>query len=136
MINKTALKIKSVLSKIPQVEYAYLFGSVAISQTTKNSDVDIAVMLTPELTQKQRFDLRLELMGIFNKALKKPADVVILNDVSSIFLKYVIIQEGKPIYIKDELKYLTFESQTLGEYFDFAPFLETYDRRYVQKHAQ
>lgn len=135
MVNKIATKIRSALLKIPQVEYAYLFGSFSAGKAKKNSDVDVAVMLSSKLTQKQRFDLRLELMGVLSKALKKPLDVVILNNISSIFLKYVIIQEGKPIYIKDELKYLAFESQTLGEYFDFAPFLETYNHYYVQKYA-
>lgn len=119
-----------------KVSFAYLFGSQATGNSNKNSDVDIAVMLPFEMKKKERFDLRLKLMGAISKILKKEVDVAILNDIRSLFFKYIIVKEGQIIYKETELSPANFESKTMGMYFDFRPFLETYNENYVKRNLQ
>jgi len=140
--------MKSVVEKIGEnkdlraifekngVLFAYLFGSQLGEYADKTSDADIAVMLSRKTSKEERFELRLKLAGEISKVLKKEADVIILNDTKSLFFKYVIIKEGKLIYEKSEVESAEFESLTLGLYFDFRPFLEEYDKLYVQRNLQ
>ena len=113
-------------------EAAYLFGSHAAWNETTESDVDIAVLLPNNTSREQRFETRLKLMSDLAKVLEKKVDVVVLNDLSSLFFKYVILKEGKLIFEKVEERRIDFEMRTMGEYFDFQPFLETYNKNYVK----
>jgi len=119
-----------------KVSFAYLFGSQANGSFGKDSDVDIAVMLPFEMKKEERFDLRLKLMGEISKILKKKVDVAVLNDIRSLYFKYIIIKEGRIIYKKTDLSPADFESKTLGIYFDFRPFLENYNKAYVKRSLQ
>lgn len=129
---------KEVKQKLNQVfrgepvNLAYLFGSKVIGQEINNSDVDIAVLLTEGLTKEKRFEVRLNLMGKLSKIFKKNVDLVILNDTASLFFKYIIVREGKSIYERSEAEKINFENYITSLYFDFQPFLETYNRHYVK----
>lgn len=137
-MNKTAENIrnnkdlKTVFGE-NKVSFAYLFGSRVNGSFGKDSDVDIAVMLPFEMKKEKRFDLRLKLMGEISKIFKKNVDVVVLNDIRSLYFKYIIIKEGKIIYKETDLSPVDFESKTLGIYFDFRPFLEDYNKAYVKR---
>ena len=72
-------------------------------------------------------------MGEISKIFKKNVDVVVLNDIRSLYFKYIIIKEGKIIYKETDLSPVDFESKTLGIYFDFRPFLEDYNKAYVKR---
>lgn len=133
-INKSA-ELKQILKK-NKVSFAYLFGSQASGEVDKNSDIDIAVMLPLEMEKRKRFDIRLKLMGDISKVFGKNVDIVVLNDTSSLFFKYIIIKEGEVIYRETELSPADFESKTLGMYFDFRPFLEEYNKAYVKRNLQ
>lgn len=114
------------------VDFAYLFGSNATGHADKNSDVDIAVFFSGGFSKMQRFDLRLKLAEKLGFYFKNPVDLVVLNDLRSLFFKYVIIKEGKLIYLKSEEKMIDFECKTMSEYFDFQPFLDLYNKNYVK----
>ncbi len=120
-----------------KVRFAYLFGSQLTEYVNEESDVDIAVMLPQKGESKReagkRFDARVELMSDLSRAFKKEVDVIILNDVKSIFFKYIIMKEGQCIYSIDEDGRVMFEYNTMTHYFDFAPFLEAYNRAYVER---
>ena len=140
-MNKTAENIMNnkdlkTVFRENKVSFAYLFGSQVNGSFGKDSDVDIAVMLPFEIKKEERFDLRLKLMGKISKILKKKIDVVVLNDIHSLYFKYIIIKEGKIIYKETDLSPFDFESKTLGIYFDFRPFLEDYNKAYVKRNLQ
>lgn len=122
--------------RVNSVVFAYLFGSQASGGSSKNSDIDIAVMLPWMVSKEERFETRLKLMSEVSKIFKKDSDVIILNDTRSLFFKYVIIKEGKIIYQENEASEADFESKTLGMYFDFRPFLENYNNAYVKRILQ
>ncbi|MBI5220582.1 MAG: nucleotidyltransferase domain-containing protein [Candidatus Liptonbacteria bacterium] len=133
---KNVRKITNYLSKIPAIQAVYLFGSVAEGRERQDSDVDIAVLLSYKLTASQRFHLRTRLSADLAGQMKRRVDVVVLNDVQSVFFKYVIIKEGRLIYQRSELSRAEFECRTLGDYFDFQPFLNLYNQHYVTRNAR
>ena len=116
------------------VVLGYLFGSQATGLTTRESDADIAILLPHHLTQEKRFELRLQFAGELAKILKLPVDCVILNDTSSLLLRYSIIKEGILLYRQTEADQLTYELNVMSEYFDFQPFSDTYNMHYVKTH--
>lgn len=118
------------------IEIGYLFGSQITGDTTSSSDIDIAVLFNKKTTLMQRFNMRLKLMTMLQKTLKKPIDLVVLNDTRSIFFKFVIISEGERCYVKNEDTMADFELTTINDYIDFKPFLDAYNDRYVQKYSQ
>lgn len=76
--------LEAALAEEPRVEVAsaYLFGSVAERRTHRESDVDVAVLLVREAHRSpaERFDARLRLTSRLAARLKRPVDVVVLND--------------------------------------------------------
>ncbi len=114
------------------VDFAYLFGSYALRTADPKSDVDIAVFFSRAVSKSERFEYRLKLLGALSRLFKKEVEVAVLNDISSLFFKYAIIKEGIMLYEKSEAARVEFEQRVLSEFFDFQPFLDAYNREYVQ----
>lgn len=127
--------LKKIFAGVP-ASFAYLFGSYATRTATGKSDVDIAVLFDRPTPKAERFERRLQLMADLSRLLKKNVEVVVLNDVSSLFFKYAIIKEGILLYKKSEAARIEFEDKILGEFFDFQPFLDAYNRHYVKTRLQ
>lgn len=125
------MKLKKVFGEF-RVEASYLFGSQVAGNATPQSDVDIAVLLPDSIEFKARFRIRLQLMEALSRILKKEVEVVVLNDVQSLFFKYVVISEGKLLFQKNEEKRISFENRITALYFDFEPFLDFYHKQYVK----
>ena len=107
--------------------FCYLFGSLACQNHTSKSDVDLAIYLD-EKKCSDFFKKRLDLIAQLSKELGKEADVVILN-TAPIFLRYVILKEGKLILEQNEEQRFEFELKTMREYFDFKPIMKKYYER-------
>lgn len=105
------------------IKLVYIFGSYAKGTNTKNSDLDIAILLG-EYTPYDKINLISELVGILNR---DDIDVVILNDANSI-LKFQVIKYGKIVYKVSEYEKVIFESKTMDEYMD----MEYYRNRQKQ----
>ena len=124
------------LFSINKIALAYVFGSQINGTASRNSDLDVAILFGPNLTKMQRFNLRLLLIGKLEKIFKLKIDLVILNDLRSLFFKYVIISEGKLLFKASEEEHLDFECKLMGEYFDFKPFLDIQNKNYVKNSLQ
>lgn len=118
--------------KANKVQFAYVFGSAASKKTVNSSDIDIAVFLN-ETNKTKRFDIRLKLISELEKNIDKKIDLVILNDIESLFFKYVIISEGKKIFEIDQANRVEEETKIIGEYFDFKPFLEEFHKSFIKR---
>jgi len=112
-------KIKSLLFKHNEVQFAYLFGSYSKGEYTDNSDVDIAVYLTDT-----SLDSRLEVHHALEVLLKKKVDLVVLNDVKNMFLLEAILKDG--IVLKDAEERAFFEVEKNHAIIDFKNF-----KRYI-----
>ncbi len=109
-------KIRDLLARTPEVEFAYLFGSHARGDVGALSDIDIAVHVRADVSP---FGFRLRLMESFARDLgAERFDLVTLND-ASIVLKYEVIRVGKVIKEEKEAR-VAFEAKVLGEYLDTA----------------
>lgn len=120
--------ITDLLARIPQVKFAYLFGSRARGGAGPLSDVDLAVFLDRRLSC---FEWRLRLMEQLAQALETERfDLVVLNDASPL-LRYEVIRGGDVIK-EDKEKRVEFETRTLAEYLDTA-FLRKEQRAYLKR---
>jgi len=125
--------IKAAFQKHGAV-FAYLFGSQATGQATKNSDFDFALMLSEKVKKDKRFNVRLKLISEISRLLKNnKVEVVVLNSEKSSFFKFVIIKEGEVVFEKDHSARVDFELKTMNEYYDFSPFLELYNQVYLKR---
>ncbi len=118
-----------------KVVVAYAFGSRIENYANKNSDLDIAVLLPRGMNAQNRFKVRLSLIKELTKATQIECDVVVLNDVPSILMRFNVTSYGKPIYISDQVARLEYESRVMSEYFEFRPFLDQLNKIYVQENS-
>ncbi len=58
--------IKLIRDKYTNIESAYLFGSYAKGKSTKDSDIDLALIFR-ELDDTKRFDIQVQLMLLASK---------------------------------------------------------------------
>ena len=135
-IARTQLKKLKTLFLENGVVLAYLFGSQARGEAGETSDFDIAILLPKTFSKQKRFKIRLDLMRECSRILRRDADIVALNDIASLFFKYVIFKEGQMIYQSKEDVAADFENRVFSEYFDFEPFLNLYNRQYVKHNLQ
>lgn len=118
-------KIKDICAKYQEIKLLYVFGSVARGDEGPLSDYDFAVYLE-EVDPQKRFGLRLKLAVGISKILESDKiDVVVINDLDNVNLKYAIISDGKIICEEEPYK-MVVESRILNEYFDFKIFIDKY----------
>lgn len=125
-------KLKIFFAGQKDVLFVYLFGSMATGKIAFDSDVDLAVYLESGRAG-DLFKKRLFLIEEIQAILKKSSEVVILNEVNSIFFKFVIVQEGKVIFERDHSRRVDFELKAMDEYYDFRPFIEEYNKAYLER---
>lgn len=109
----------------PDVVSVYAFGGHAEGRAHRESDVDVAVLLdhARRPTRAERFDARLHLVGLLNRALSRDdVDLVILNDAPPQFARHVI-SRGRRLYCRDAAMDHGFVRTTLSRAADLEPFL-------------
>jgi predicted nucleotidyltransferase len=80
------------------VVLAYLFGSQAEGKAGPLSDVDVAVLLGPQVEREHWFQTQLDLIGeLMDLFHRNDVDVVILNEATPL-LAYQVVQYGQVIY--------------------------------------
>jgi predicted nucleotidyltransferase len=115
------------------VVLAYLFGSQAEGKAGPISDVDIAVLLGPQVDRERWFQVQLDLIGELTSLFhRNDVDVVILNEATPL-LAYQIVRYGRIIY-EDEamLPAVDFAAHAASRYADTAP-LRRLKRRYLEE---
>ncbi|HOX45689.1 MAG TPA: nucleotidyltransferase domain-containing protein [Myxococcota bacterium] len=96
---------------VPEVRFALLFGSQARGRTHPQSDLDLGVYLDPGLLARQRFDLRLRLVGQLGD-LGEP-DVVVLNDAPALLGHQALL--GRQVLVRDREEYVRYFVRTLRD---------------------
>ncbi|MDH5602992.1 MAG: nucleotidyltransferase domain-containing protein [Cyclobacteriaceae bacterium] len=93
--NDDIKEIVSILKGFPEVEQAIMFGSRAMGNYRKGSDIDIALA-----GQKANFDIALKIGGILNEETYMPYhfDVLSLIDNTNKDLADHIDRHGKLLY--------------------------------------
>ena len=120
--NESLEALKEIFGK-RKVVLAYLFGSQAEGTARASSDIDLAVLLSPNLTTAERFRTQLKLIDECGDVFQRSeVDVVILNEASPL-LAYEVVKHGKLLY-EDEATHpaVDFAVYTLSRYADTIPF--------------
>lgn len=128
---KNINQLKHFLKAQNDIGFAYLYGSALQGFFNKESDIDIAIYLKG--SPDNFFNRRLELCDALSKITKRETNTVIFNQTNSLFLKFVILQEGKLLCDNDHKLRLEYEPRTVNLYYDYAPFLQTYNNKYLEK---
>ena len=127
---KIISELKKILEKEKGIVFAYLFGSISNNTYNSKSDIDVALFLEED---GDYFEKKLQIMEAIERKFKKSADVVILNNAKSSFLKYVIIKEGTVVLERKRDCRTNFEFKTMQEYFDYAPISKMYNDALLSK---
>ena len=106
---------KSILKHHPAAQAIYLFGSHGTEDEREDSDVDIAILLTPEESKNVETlvlsDLRYELETL----LKKDVDLTNLRQAPTVLQKEIIVANRR-VYCADEYAADEFEMLTISYY--------------------
>jgi predicted nucleotidyltransferase len=99
-------KIESLGEKlqgsIPEIAFAYIFGSSVKVTVKKNSDIDIAVYLLPET---KTIEVVGRILGAVEEVLPgEQIDLVILNDAGAIISMEVL--KGRLLFVRNHLRNL------------------------------
>jgi hypothetical protein len=118
-----------------QVLFAYLYGSYAVDQAHRFSDLDIGIYV-PRLSQREKLDLEMALALKLDEKLQigPSSDVRILNSLP-LAVAGKIITEGVLIYCRDDKARVDYETIIRCAYFDFLPFIINYQRTYLAQIA-
>lgn len=116
--------IRSACHREP-VDLAYLFGSHARGTADAESDIDVAVLAHPTLSNEQRLRLRLRLLRSLADTLGLPIDrldVVVLQDVPAL-LQLNVIRTGQVVFGEAAAR-RSFELGVERRYEDESPYLD------------
>jgi predicted nucleotidyltransferase len=112
---------------------AYLFGSQAEGKAGPLSDVDIAVLLGPQVPQERwsavQIDLINDLIGLFHR---DDVDVALLNRATPV-LAQEVVRSGQVIYEAEPGTRVDFQVATLRRYVDTEPLRRLQNRRLLER---
>lgn len=106
------------------VTAVYLFGSTSRGDARPDSDVDVAVLF--DGPQPSTLDApRVVVEGDLERVLRRPVDLVALNDAPVDFRNRVL-REGRLLLDRRPAARIAFEVRTRNEAFDLEPVLAQY----------
>ena len=105
------------LQSMPDILFAYLFGSFGREKHLPLSDVDIAVYIQePTVVQEKKMEILGALIDILQT---DEIDLVVLN-TASLPLRMRILENKKVVVDREPFMRHRYESLTMREYFDFS----------------
>ena len=103
--------IKERLERTEEVRFALLYGSRAQGRPRADSDWDVGVFLSGDLSAPERFEVRSRLLA--DLADLGPVDVLVLNDAPPLLAQRAL--EGFRLVVKDRSAYVRFFTRVLAE---------------------
>ncbi len=119
-LTSLAKHLRPYFTSNSEIVAVYVFGSRAKGTETIGSDIDIAILLSPDFDLKTHPIYRLEQITQLEMRLSTPVDVVILNQASLVLCNQVL-KYGKLIYEANHQQRITFEVRSMQTYHDFEP---------------
>jgi len=110
--------IKEIMKN--DIDAIYLFGSRATGKIKPTSDMDVCVIAKKDIPKEAK-------EAILSNSSKK-IDMVMFWDLPYT-IRYRILKEGKPLYVKDRLTLQRIKADTLRSYLDFRPVI----RRHISR---
>jgi uncharacterized protein len=136
MVSLPLRDLKTYFASQTNVALAYLFGSHARGQSTPLSDIDVAVLLTPDVPTDHYFDERLRIMGDLMDLLNfNEVDVAILNQ-APLALAYRVLRDGVLLHSVNQDVRVQYTARIVSLYLDFKPVIERHERAILQRARQ
>lgn len=105
----------SILTRFPDTQAMYLFGSAAAGEMTQNSDIDIAVLLPVLQAGTADMELTIEVRPVLEETAGRPVDLINMRMVSVVFKKEIIFT-GERFFTADIPAAEEFEMLTMSYY--------------------
>ncbi len=123
--------LRAYFASRQEVAAAFLFGSHAIRRQRTDSDVDVAVLLTPE-TGPRAGELRALYTVELGRVLRKDVHPVIMNIAGEELLKQ-IFSKGKCLQVKDKRFYASFQISAYCRIADFDRYRTMTQRGFINR---
>jgi len=120
-INEIQKILKEYFKTHPEVEVAYVFGSLSQGKINPLSDIDIALLIDRNKIKEETYPYgyKAEILADLVQLLKtNNVDLVLLNEANPL-LRHRILYFGKVIYSRDERKRIKFQIDTINKYNDY-----------------
>jgi predicted nucleotidyltransferase len=127
--------VARVLDARPEVLAGYVFGSVAAGRARSNSDVDVAVLLSPAAMKREPSRLRLRLLSDLGSALRSNhVDLVVLNTAPPALAQNVVAG-GVVVSERSRSARVAFHVRTLNRFVDTQPLRDLHLERLKRRYA-
>ena len=127
--------VSRCVARRPEIQAAYVFGSVASGRARADSDVDVAVLIDRRVPPGRILKYRLKLMADLGTALhRSDVEVVILNEASPL-LAHRVLSQGTLVFERSASARVRFQTKTAGLYLDLIPTFETHIR-YLKRNVR
>lgn len=128
-IDKLKALLTNMALEFQGLELAYLFGSRLEGKAGPLSDWDIAVLFSPDRSQKVQAAL---FAHAFTKATgASRVDVVDLSS-APVELAFAIVSSGEIIYERQVYRRVEYEARVMGLYFDYLPVLQEFRKNILK----
>jgi uncharacterized protein len=107
--------ISTIRKHYPRVEGIYLFGTFGTSMERLESDLDIALLLSPTEARKEKSLAFSDCHDGLESLAERSVDLINLRETNTVF-QNEIVTEGRLIYATNEAKTDAFEMQVLSAY--------------------
>jgi uncharacterized protein len=124
--------IARALSPLDEVQAALLFGSRATGRARPDSDVDVAVLLSPD-SKADGLGLRRLVGALTDEIAADRLDVVILNGAPPA-LAFQVLKHGVVAFERDARPLHRFRVRTYGAHADYEP-VERFFREVTKRRA-
>jgi len=120
-INEVQKILKEYFKTHPEVEVAYVFGSLSQGKINPLSDIDIALLIDRNKIKEETYPYgyKAEILADLVQLLKTNNVDLVLLDEANPLLRHRILYFGKVIYSRDERKRIKFQIDTINKYNDY-----------------
>ena len=122
--------VREILEHFGEVRLAYVFGSVAAGTARPSSDLDVAVLLTPDAGHA----VVDRLTDALERASGRSVDLVDLS-LAPPLLAHEVVSQGKLILSRDEAERVEFVTRAVARYLDTAH-LRKVQHQYLRERAE
>jgi hypothetical protein len=125
-LSDAARVVARTCARRPEIQAAYIFGSVAQGRTRRDSDIDIAVLLNRALTGARALTYRLDLAAALGAALHRDdVQLVVLNEAPPL-LAHRVLSRGVLVFERSRAARARFQVATARRHADMVPAIERY----------
>ena len=120
-VNKDIEGIISFFKSREEVSALFLFGSAAQSRATKDSDIDLAVLVNEKRMKRKSYNqLKKEYYNASPSFSLRTVDIVILNTAPP-YLKHRVLKTSRVLFDRNRKLRVAFTARAIIDYIDFRP---------------